>query len=73
MKIKEKLAVMTGTALFLSFGVFLSISAAAEVASDALPAPVSVPTMNEWGMIIFSLLMAGFAVWFIRKKEYRSC
>ena len=67
MKIKEKLAVMTGTALFLSFGVFLSISAAVEAA------PVSVPTMNEWGMIIFSLFMAGLSLWFIRKQNKKSC
>jgi len=44
--------------------------------SGPVPGPVevtSVPTMNEWGMIIFSLLMAGLSFWFIRKREQDSC
>ncbi len=32
-----------------------------------------IPTLNEWGMIIFSLLMAGSAFWFIKKKSHESC
>lgn len=33
----------------------------------------SVPTMNEWGMIIFSLLLAGLSFRFIRKRDQDSC
>ena len=33
----------------------------------------TIPTLNEWGMIIFSLLMAGSAFWFIRKERHKSC
>jgi hypothetical protein len=32
-----------------------------------------IPTLNEWGIIIFSLLMAGSAVWFIRKRSRKIC
>ena len=32
-----------------------------------------IPMLNEWGMIIFSLLMAGSAFWFIRKERHKSC
>ena len=28
----------------------------------------AVPTMNEWGMIIMSLILAGSAIWMIRRK-----
>ncbi|MCU0599425.1 MAG: IPTL-CTERM sorting domain-containing protein [Desulfobacterales bacterium] len=28
-----------------------------------------VPTLNEWGMIIMSLLMAGSAIWMIRRRQ----
>ncbi len=31
-----------------------------------------IPTLNEWGMIIFSLLMAGTAVWFIKKENWQN-
>ncbi len=30
--------------------------------------PAQIPTMNEWGMIFFSLLLAGTAFWFIRRR-----
>ena len=33
----------------------------------------AIPTLNEWGMMIFSLLMAGAAFWFIRKERHKSC
>ena len=33
----------------------------------------AIPTLNEWGLIIFSLLMAGSAFWFIRKERHKSC
>ncbi|TES91722.1 MAG: IPTL-CTERM sorting domain-containing protein, partial [Desulfobacteraceae bacterium] len=33
------------------------------------PPPSPIPTMNEWGMIIFSLLMAVSALWFIRRRS----
>jgi hypothetical protein len=29
----------------------------------------SIPTMNEWGMIIFSLILAGSAIWIIRRRQ----
>ena len=29
----------------------------------------AVPTMNQWGFIIFGILLAGSAVWFIRKRK----
>ncbi len=32
-----------------------------------------IPTLNEWGMIIFSLLMTGSAFWFIRKERHKIC
>ncbi|HDL07585.1 MAG TPA: IPTL-CTERM sorting domain-containing protein [Desulfobacteraceae bacterium] len=38
-----------------------------------MAAPVSVPTMNEWGMILFSLLIAGVFLWFIRRQNKKSC
>jgi hypothetical protein len=38
--------------------------------ATATPTPVSIPTMNEWGMIIFSLILAGSAVWMIRRKRH---
>lgn len=31
--------------------------------------PASIPTMNEWGMIFMTLLLAGSAVWMIRKRQ----
>lgn len=31
--------------------------------------PVSIPTMNEWGMILFALLAASGAVYFMRKQR----
>lgn len=34
------------------------------------PSPASIPTMNEWGMITLSLILAGSAVWMIRQKKY---
>jgi hypothetical protein len=29
----------------------------------------AIPTMTEWGMIIFALLLAGFALWFMKKRR----
>ncbi len=31
--------------------------------------PTDVPTINQWGMIILSLLMAGAALWIMRRKQ----
>jgi hypothetical protein len=31
--------------------------------------PAKVPTLNEWGMIIMSLLLAGSAIWMIRRRQ----
>lgn len=41
--------------------------------SAPMSVPTSVPTVNEWGMVILSLLMAGAAFWFIRKESYKNC
>ena len=43
------------------------------VTTQALGSPAPIPTLNEWGMIIFSLLMAGSAFWFIRKRGRNTC
>jgi hypothetical protein len=32
----------------------------------------SIPTMNEWGMIILSLFLAGISLWFIRQRKMTS-
>jgi hypothetical protein len=29
----------------------------------------SVPTLSEWGMIIMSILLAGSAIWMIRRRQ----
>lgn len=31
--------------------------------------PTSIPTMNEWGMILMSLILAASAIWIIRKSQ----
>ena len=51
-----------------AYGNQVSFTTAAYMA-----APVSVPTMNEWGMILFSLLIAGVFLWFIRRQNKKSC
>jgi len=33
------------------------------------PPPTAIPTLSEWGMIIFSLLLAGSAIWMIRRRQ----
>jgi len=33
------------------------------------PTPSSIPTLSEWGMIILSLLLAGSAIWMIRRRQ----
>lgn len=37
--------------------------------SQAVDGRTSVPTMNEWGMIIMSLMLVGSAVWMIRRRH----
>ncbi len=39
----------------------------------AVPTTTSVPTMNGWGLIILSLLMAGLSFWYIRSRDHGSC
>lgn len=34
-----------------------------------VPAPTSIPTMNEWGMIILTLLIAGISIWIIKQRK----
>ncbi len=29
----------------------------------------AIPTMTEWGMVVFALLLAGLAVWFMKKRR----
>lgn len=40
---------------------------------EATAGAAAIPTMNEWGMIILSLLMAGSALWIIRKRSRKTC
>lgn len=37
--------------------------------SSSVVAPQAVPTLNEWGYILLSLLMAGSAFWYLRRKR----
>gem|GEM_PF-6035883 len=30
------------------------------------------PTLNQWGLILFALFIAGFAIWSIRRKNYKT-
>ena len=48
-------------------GYFQGAVDAVSVISAA--APASIPTMNEWGIIIFSLILAGSAIWMIRRRQ----
>jgi hypothetical protein len=36
--------------------------------STEAAAPVAIPTLSEWGMIIMSLMMAGSAFWMMRRR-----
>lgn len=38
-------------------------------ARSAKPPPAQIPTMTEWGMIIMSLLLAGSAIWMMRRRQ----
>jgi hypothetical protein len=33
------------------------------------PAPRPIPTMSEWGMIIMALILAGSAIWMMRRRQ----
>lgn len=33
------------------------------------PPPQPIPTLSEWGMIIFSLLLAGSAIWMMKRRR----
>lgn len=35
-------------------------------------ADLAIPTMNEWGIIIFSLLVGSFAVWYMHKQSHKN-
>ncbi len=37
---------------------------------SSLPA-AAIPTLSEWGMIIFSLLLGSYAVWYMRKQSHK--
>ena len=34
-------------------------------------AATPIPTMTEWGMIIFSLLLGSISIWYMRKQTHR--
>jgi hypothetical protein len=40
-----------------------------EITYSGSESTTSVPTMNEWGMIFMSLLLAGTAIWVIRRRQ----
>lgn len=37
---------------------------------DVYQSSTSIPTLNEWGMIIFSLLLGSVTIWYMRKKVH---
>lgn len=39
------------------------------ISNIKLSTPASIPTMNEWGMILMSLVLAGSAFWMIRRRQ----
>ncbi len=39
------------------------------VAAESVPPPIAVPTVSEWGMISFFILLVGSALWVIRHKQ----
>jgi hypothetical protein len=40
------------------------------ISADLADSPASIPTLNEWGVIIFSLLLGSVAIWYMRKKGH---
>ena len=34
-----------------------------------VPAPTTIPTLNEWGMIMIALLIAGTVILFLRRRD----
>jgi hypothetical protein len=49
-------------------GFNVDISGEAKGTLGSIPIPTGVPTMTQWGMIVFILLIAGLAVWTIRSR-----
>jgi len=47
---------------------FLASIGGFQVITNGTP-PAAIPTLSEWGMIIFALLMAGTAIVFLRKRK----
>jgi IPTL-CTERM motif len=39
------------------------------IASINITQQTAIPTLSEWGMIILSLLLAGAAIWMIRRRQ----
>lgn len=67
---------VAGGATLRSDGTFVAIHQADpdtmvgyELTIPCSPQPI--PTLSEWGMIAFSLLLGCFAIWYMRKKSYR--
>jgi len=44
-------------------------NATSQVIVTQAPPPGKVPSLNEWGMIILSLILAGSAIWMIKRKR----
>ena len=44
-------------------------NATSQVIVTQAPPPGRVPSLNEWGMIILSLFLAGSAIWMLRRKR----
>lgn len=47
----------------------LIVNAADYASCSVSPTPAAIPTLSEWGMIIMSLMLAGSAIWIIRRRQ----
>jgi hypothetical protein len=47
----------------------LLIANACEALDEPAPAPMPIPALNEWGMILFALIIAGFAVIIMKRNR----
>jgi len=54
----------SGTGFVSSSDFYFSISI-----SDSAPAPTGVPTLSEWGMIIFTMLIMFYGIKMLRKRD----
>jgi hypothetical protein len=56
--------------------VTITVAGVSDVAGNPIGVPNSgtvsqalIPTLNEWGMIIFSILLVAFSIWYIRRMK----